>query len=546
MSEPSVNVLDVGAQIPSGQPLKKAESIGRRGALRRAAALGLTGWGAFTQGAQAAPPKSVSADVDPSSLLRKLVDRLTFGSTAAELAQANSLGYQGYLEYQLNLTNAGEDPAVMAALNQPVGMGLFPWINATNSALRTQFNLNSASVASSLYDSTIFRSIFSRLQLRERMVEFWSDHFSIDINAEQCRWLKVIDDRSVIRANAMGSFEALLNASARSAAMLTYLDNDVSRVNFINENYGRELLELHTISVNGGYTEADVIAVARCLTGWTWWNNNPPQPDDSGTFRYNNGNHDNNAKTLSPIFNLANPGQNLIIPAGGGQNDTQTVLNILVAHPNTANFIATKLCRRFIGEDCPTAVINAVAAAYLSTTPKGDIKTMLRVIFNPNVLADATPRLKRPTHLIASALRRILPSTANVTAFSTLRSFYFACGQLPFNWSPPDGYPDTNQYWTGLVLPRWNFCAAAVTNGSASSGGINGVTFDTATLNAFFPNETTRDQIVATLNTKLFSGAWPMAEQNAVRSFLPVGVMSTTNRRDAIGLALSAPSFQYV
>jgi hypothetical protein len=527
-------------------PAPPAPPVDRRRLLGRAAALGLAGWAGLSSAARAGSPPSVSADVDPSSLLRKLIGRITFGFTPAEWSRAAALGYEGYLEEQLNLTDADEHAAVLAALNAPVGTGLFPWLNATNSQVKAQYDISTSSTAASLYDSTIFRSVFSRQQLRERMVEFWSDHFSIDINTDQGRWLKLLDDRSVIRPNAMRSFEELLNASARSASMLNYLDNDVSRVNAINENYGRELLELHTVSVSGGYTQQDVIEVARCLTGWTWWRSSPPTPDELGTFRYNSANHDNNAKTLSPLFNLANPAQNFVIPAGGGQNDAQTILNILAAHPKTAGYIAFKLCRRFIGEDCPQSVINAVAAAYLSTTPKGDVKTMLRVMLDPNVLADATPRLKRPFHLIASALRGILPGTASITAFSTLRNSYNACGHLPFNWSPPDGYPDTNDYWTGLVLPRWNFCASVVSNSSGSNGGINGITFDSAALTAFFPTETTRDQHIATLNLKLFNNAWPVAEQNAVRNFLPTGTLSAVNKRDAISLALAAPSFQYV
>lgn len=528
----------------------------RRAALSRLAGAGI-GLGVFGglaalaglaggRRAQAAPPASVSSDPDPSTLLRKLVGRITNGFNAFEWQQATTRGYQGYLEYHLGITDADEDPAVTAALNAPVGTGLFPWINATNSALKAQYDINSSSVAASLYDATIFRAVFSRKQLLERMVEFWSDHFSIDINVEPCRWLKVLDDRHVIRPHALGFFENMLNASARSAAMLTYLDNDVSRVGALNENYGRELLELHSMSVTSGYTQQDVIEVARCLTGWTWWSSSPPTPDEIGTFRYRSSNHDNGAKTLSPVFNLSTPGQNLVIPANGGQNDAQTVINIIAAHPKTAGFIAAKLCRRFVGEDCPQSVIDAVAAAYLSTTPKGDVKKMLRIIFDPSVLADASPRLKRPAHLIASSLRGILPATGSLTAFSTLRGHYSSCGHLPFNWGPPDGYPDTNEYWSGLLLPRWSFCASAVTNSAGTGGGINGVTFDTTAVNTFFPTETTRDQVIATLNTKLFNGAWPASEQAAVRSFLPAGTLSATNKRDAIGLALSSPSFQYV
>ncbi len=499
----------------------------------------------------AATPPSVAADVDPSSLIRKLVNRITFGATEAERALADSLGYQGYLERQLNLTAADEDPAVTAAITSsaPPSTGLFPWINTLGTALRDQSNnISWFPISAALIDSTIFRQVFSRRQLYERMVEFWSDHFSIWINPDQLitHWTKLLDDRDVIRPNAMRSFEELLNASAHSAAMLYYLNNDLSTAGAINENYAREVLELHTLGVTGGYTQADIVAVARCLTGWTWYERQPPAGQQCGAFRYRSADHDNNAKTLSSVFNLANPTQPFTIPAGGGQQDGQTVLNILAAHPNTAKFIATKLCRHFIGEDCPQLVIDAVKAAYLSTTPKGDVKTMLRVMLDPNVLADATPRLKRPSHLFASAMRAALPASGNILAFSELKNIYKIAGQLHFGWLSPDGYPDKNRYWTGLLLPRWNFSAQLVTNSSGSNGGINGITVDTAALNAFFPTQTTRDQVVARINQAIFAGAWTQSEQNIVRNFLPATTLTNTQKRDALGLAFSSPSFQYI
>src|SRR5204863_7103044 len=124
---------------------------------------------------------------------------------------------------------------------------------------------------SELIDATIIRSVFSARGLFQRMVEFWTDHFNININNGDDKWLKTIDDRDVIRANALGTFPALLSASAHSPAMLYYLDNYLSVNGNINENYARELMELHTLSVNGGYTQTDVVEVARCFTGWTFW-----------------------------------------------------------------------------------------------------------------------------------------------------------------------------------------------------------------------------------------------------------------------------------
>ncbi|MGQ0626512.1 MAG: DUF1800 domain-containing protein [Phycisphaerales bacterium] len=542
----------VGAAIDSGTSPREAR-LSRRGFLgvrRAAAAIGAVAASAGAARAVHAGPPSVSADVDPGALTRKLVERITFGATEAEVSSANALGFSGYLEAQMALTAGDEFAPVTARLAGVSGSNDFPWLNSTNSALFAQQSVSIGPIVSSLIDSTIYRAVFSRRQLFEKMVEFWSDHFNIDVNVDQAGWLKLLDDRTVIRPNALGTFPALVNASARSAAMLNYLDNDVSRVGAINENYARELMELHTLGVDGGYTQNDVIEVARCLTGWTWWNRNPPLPDDIGTFRFNGTLHDNGSKTLSPIFNLANPNQNLVIGANGGMNDGLTVLDILTRHPNTARYVARKLCRRFIGEDCPQPVIDRVQNAYLTSTPIGDIKTMLRAMLTPNILNDATARLKRPFHLFASAMRVVLPSEANMTAWSFLKTTHLRpAGHLPFNWNPPDGYPDANSYWSGQLLPRWNFGANLVTSNNASggtSGGINGVGVNAAAVDAVLAVQVTAVQALDRLNATLFGGGMLASERARILAFLPaVGNLTATQKRDAIGLAIDTPGFQW-
>ncbi|MBL0927390.1 MAG: DUF1800 domain-containing protein [Phycisphaerales bacterium] len=481
-----------------------------------------------------------SADVDPSSLLVKLVGRISFGVNDYELNLANTLGYQGYLDYHLNPSAITEDPALVTKLSA------LATLNLTGQQLYDSTVVpNSGQIVTDLYEATIQRAIFSRRQLYEKMVEFWSDHFSIDITLENETYLKTLDDRLVIRALAMTSFPQLLNASARSPAMLYYLNNDLSRFNSINENYAREVLELHSMGVDSGYTQADVIAVARCLTGWTWYTGSYNDTSVGGTgttlrgtFRYLASNHDPNSKTLSPVFNLSGSTP-VTIPARSqaqGQQDFIDVLNIISAHPATALFIATKLCRRFLGEDVPQQTINAVRDTYLNpANPQGigDITAMLRVILAPNRVADATPRLKRPFHLFASACRALNLAVSNTTGYRTRLN---QAGHLPFNWSPPDGYPDTTQYWSGNVLARWNFCA------SSPTAGISGVTFDSTT---FFAGTTTNDQIVDRIDQKLFQGNMAPAEKARVRAYLPATTLaSSTQRNEAVGLALGSPGFQ--
>jgi uncharacterized protein (DUF1800 family) len=477
-----------------------------------------------------AAPVSVSADVDPNALVKRLVDRITFGFTDAEFASANALGYQGYLEQQLNPDSITEDPALVTAL------AAMPTLTMTLPELYVQRNTNSAVIVNELIDSKIRRAISSKKQLLERMVEFWSDHFNIDINLDEENVLKTVDDRAVIRPNALGTFGALLTASAQSPAMMYYLNNDISTKNGLNENYGRELLELHTLSPASGYTQNDVREVARCFTGWGRYSGSTNNGANAGLFRYNANNHDKNAKTLSPVFDIPNFANPVVIPANQGDMvDGMQVLDILKRHPSTATFIATKLCKRFLGEDVQSSVISHVASVYLST--QGDIKAMLRAMLSANILLDAPVRFKRPFHLAVSAIRTT-PTT--ISATSALRTQLSRMGHMPFNWGPPDGYPDDVDYWSGSELPRWNFGASVTTNG------VSGVSMNLNTAGGLFFGLTTRQQIMDKIDQALFGGEMKPSEKTRLLNFLPsTGTISLTQMRDVLGLAFGSPGFQF-
>lgn len=502
----------------------------RRGLLR---ALGMAGAAAVAaaraERAKAAPV-SVSGDVDPNALVHKLVDRITFGFSEAEFAQASALGYQGYLEQQLDPANIAEDAALETTL------ATLTTLNMTLPQLYVQRSTNASQIINELIESKIRRAVSSKKQLLERMVDFWSDHFSIDIAMDEESVLKTVDDRSVIRPNALGNFGVLLKASAQSPAMLYYLNNDISTKNGLNENYGRELLELHSMSPASGYTQNDVREVARCFTGWGRYSGSTSNGANAGLFRYNANNHDTGVKTLSPVFDIPNFANPVVIPANQGPMvDGMQVLDILARHPSTATFIATKLCRRFIGEDVPTQVISHVASVYLSTS--GDIKAMLRAMLSANILADATPRFKRPFHLAVSALRA-MPST--ITATASLRTQLSRMGHLPFYWNPPDGYPDDIEYWAGSELPRWNYAA------SVSSAGVSGVSVNLNSTGGIFAGLTTRQQVVDKIDQALFGNEMNAADKARLLAYLPAsGTLSTSNLRDVLGLALGCPSFQF-
>lgn len=518
MDAPSITAMSPRAQnaLPAPIPQEResgstsspgsTRSRGRRALLGSLAAAAA---GAFAAWEHAmAQPVEVSYDIDPYALVPRLVKRVTMGITQTELALAESLGYEEYLEYQLNFA-AIDDSAVQAMLTPLTSLGM------TYQQLTA---LPNNQVQNELIEAAMRRAIYGKRQLVERMVELWTDHFNIQ-NGEDY-YYKCVDDRTVVRTHAMGKFPDLLRASAHSPAMLYYLNNDTNIKTAPNENYARELMELHTLGVDGGYTQNDVKEVARCLTGWTIYRG-PSGDPLNGTFLYRDTNHDKNPKTV-----LGN-----IIPAGGGQNDGETVLNILINHPSTAKFVAKKICSWLLSPSTPQRVIDSVAATYTATG--GDIKAMIRQALRPQHLAAAPLKLKRPWHVLTSALRA-LPTT--ITSTTSLRNDLVAGGHLPFQWPTPDGYPDKTDYWAANILWRWSHGAQI----GASS--YSGVTVDFTTM---FSGVTTADQAIARINAVLFCGAMPAADAAQVRSYIAANPTNARRRSDGTGLAIGSPGFQW-
>lgn len=497
--------------------------VSRRGLLSTLASLGAVAGAAAS--AMAGPPKRRRVDADPSGLLVRLVARTNFGVTEAELARAEALGYEGYLEYQLN--HAAIDDS---AIENRIASSL-PNIALNPSAY---FALGNGVVTNQLTEATILRAVFSGRGLYHRMVEFWTDHFNIDARVGNLGILKVPDDREVIRAHAMGNFGAMLSASAHSPAMLVYLDNDTSTAANPNENYAREIMELHSLGVDGGYTQTDVEQVARCFTGWTAYGLNTGNGALAGTFRYNATNHRTGPKTI-----FAGTPQQLNIPdrtTTNGIQDGVDVINALAAHPSTARYIAKKLTRWFLGEDVAQETIDEVAAEFTRTG--GDIRSMIRVALQPANLATSSMKYKRPFHMYVSALRA-LPTT--ITTTSTLRNTLSEAGHQPFTWGPPDGFPDFMAYWTGLVISRWNFGARLLLLNGANPG-INGISINVP---AFFAGLTGASAMVEKINRTMFGGEMASHEYLRLTTYLGLNPTNATQQRETIGLAIGAPSFQW-
>ena len=380
------------------------------------------------------PPEMPVISLPKASAEYNALKRTSFGVHRDSLSAMQNLGIDAYLENQLDYLSISD-----ANLEADIA-ALFPLSTQTPAQLVTGFPNNIASVAQQMVSATQYRQIFSQRQLYEVMVEFWSDHFNIHLLNGFGPVLKPEDDRTVIRAHALGNFRDLLGASANSPSMLFYLDNFLNVAAAPNENYARELMELHTLGVDGGYTEDDVKEVARCFTGWSI-------SFADGSFQYNAADHDTGGKVV-----LGNS-----IAAGGQKTDGEQVLDILTTHPSNARFIATKLCRRFITDTPDTATIDAVANAF--STSNGDIKTTLRALFASDAFrTTADLKFTRPTEYLAGAIRALAPDTNFPTDNGVL--FFFAqliLGQTPFYWPTPDGYPDTQGYWanTGGLLNRW-------------------------------------------------------------------------------------------
>ena len=349
-------------------------------------------------------------------------------------------------------------------------------------------------IIAELQASRILRAVYSERQLQEVMVDFWTNHFNVFANKGADRWLLTSYDRDTIRPNALAKFSQLLEATAKSPAMLFYLDNFQSvspdagggrpgilrpqqqQRRGINENYARELMELHTLGVDGGYTQKDVQEVARCFTGWTIFQPRGgaaavttmvlPRDRDrnarlgdamrrtAGTFFFNARAHDDGEKMV-----LGHK-----IPAGGGMKDGLMVLDILAHHPSTAKFIATKLVRHFVSDNPPPALVERVAATFMKSD--GDIRETLKTIFFSkefNSPEAYRAKIKRPFELVVSAIRTL---GADTNGGPGTHQWIERLGEPLYGFQTPNGYSDAAESWvnTGGLLERMNFGLALANN----------------------------------------------------------------------------------
>ena len=401
----------------------------------------LPGAGGVAEGAAPFQPPASSGIDDAAHVL----NRLTFGPRPGDHARVSALGARAFIAEQL-APESIDDARAMRRSRHFEALDAWPAGELLEHDPRELLD--------QLTRDKIQRALHSRRQLFEVMVDFWSDHFNIDPSKGDSRWLKPIDDRKVIRAHAMGRFAGLVRASALSPAMLWYLDGRENRkagaADRPNENYARELLELHTLGVRGGYTQDDVMEVARCLTGWTVRARNRAR-HAVGKVEFDPSRHDDGEKRVLGT----------VIPAGLGKGDLERVIEIVCAHPSTACHLAGKLCRRFMADDPPAEAVAAVAAVFSSSG--GDLRQTLAALFAHDAFwASRGNKVKRPFHFVMSVLR---VTGARTDAGRAVQDYLLRLGHAPFQYPTPDGYPEEPQPWMATLLWRWRFAAEVAANG---------------------------------------------------------------------------------
>ena len=329
-----------------------------------------------------------------------------------------------------------------------------------------------------LVDSRVYRALYSNRQLEEVLVDFWLNHFNVFNGKGPGRMLLTSYERDAIRPHVLGRFRDLLLATARHPAMLYYLDNWQSqaprddppgqpptnaRRPGLNENYGRELMELHTLGVDGGYTQDDVIAVARAFTGWTIYDVNR-----IAEFQFNPAFHDRKEKIV-----LGHT-----IPAGGSEQDGIQVIDILARHPSTAMFISRKLAQRFVADVPPQSLVDRMAATFTATD--GDLRAVVETMLTSReFLSEGAwqAKVKTPLEMVLSAVRVL---GGDVTDPMTLAQRIAELGQPLYGKAEPTGYSTTSDAWSNSAgfLGRINFA------GALAAGRIEGVKVDLAHLPA--------------------------------------------------------------
>lgn len=424
--------------------------------------------------APAVPPARMS---ERERALQAL-DRLGYGPRPGDLEKVEALGVDAWIENQLQPDRI-PDAAVESRLKA------YPSLLMTGSRLMEAFpnpkrrrllglvgGEKPKDLVAEMAAAKILRADLSERQLQEVLTDFWYNHFNVSAAKDQDKWLFIPYERDVIRPRLFGKFRDLLGAVAHSPAMLVYLDNFQSTIDAryapvgarediaemegamsknpkgrkklgLNENYARELLELHTLGVDGGYSQKDVTELARILTGWTIEKPNKKNDAADVRFRFNRRMHDPGGKVL-----LGRP------YVWSGQDEGEKALDLLARDPHTAHFIALKLCRRFLADEPPAEVVNRVAERFRATD--GDLRETYRALFSSPEFWQKRffrSKVKTPLEFVAGALRA---TGAEVRDPQRVAQIVGGLGMPLYRCEPPTGWPDRAEAWVnaGALIAR--------------------------------------------------------------------------------------------
>jgi len=469
------------------------------------------------------PKRLDAADADPA--VWRVLNRAAYGPRLGDVERVSKMGVDAYIEEQLAPEKIQESPASWLSVGSLDTLDMDA-ADAMDWETASYPEVGKGPAAVELQQACVLRAVYSIRQLEQVMVDFWTDHFNISQLKAECSWLKTMDDR-LIRKHALGKFRDLVAASAHSAAMLFYLDNDKNRKQDAgsgpNENYARELLELHTLGVNGGYSLQDIQEVARCFTGWSYNAYNKWQP---GTFVFHASHHDDGPKRV-----LGHA-----LPAGQGVRDGERVIDLVCRHPSTARFIARKLCRRFVADRPPHKLVARVAEVFQRTD--GDIRQVLSTLLHsPEFQQGTEPKVKRPFDFAVSSLRMLNATTTGHGVLPYLEKM----GQLPYKWAMPDGYPDRVDPWASGLLLRWDFALDLV------RGKVDGTSVPLQSV-AEATGETEPQALVRSLSRILHGQPLPEAPLKAIAARAASkgdGPLPDPILQGVTALLLAAPQFQW-
>jgi uncharacterized protein (DUF1800 family) len=463
-------------------------------------------------------------DLGPRAAVH-LLNRAAFGPRPGEITRVLDRGLERWLLEQLD---PGPDPELDARLQRLGTLG-YPISQVLDLYRADQRSIGV--ILDELMTAKLIRVVHAQNQLREVLVDFWFNHFNIFVSEGFDRFSTAAYERDAVRPHALGRFRDLLGATAYHPAMLFYLDNYLNNANRtvggrtilgINENYGRELLELHTVGVDAGYTQSDVIDAARCFTGIGIDNLLV-----GGNMVFRAQNHDRGAKS---VFGLN-------IPAGGLQDDADRLLDYLAEHPATARFISWRLVQRFVADDPPASLVAKCAETFSRTG--GQIREVMRTLFGSTEFwaeAFGPGKHKTPFEFTVSALRAV---DAQVTASRAVAAALSNMGMPLYGCNPPTGYSNRGADWINPSshLYRMNFAL------DLAAGALAGVTVDVAGMvrraggDAFDPGSVGR-----TMSNEIFGRGLSAQTLGSVGRVSRTGPVSVAAR--AVGLCLAGPEMQ--